>query len=268
MGDVPALFLFVASLHFFKTGMDQKRTMYLLAGAVVQAVGFFVRQTSIIFLGIISLYLLIKKEISVRQWLSSFVLPVAGMLVVYGVLWRMGAVPGKIGARFLPEGWSYITQIIFNSWHLGLLVSVIALLLAEVLRRFSWSKGAFIAVLAVFVAYALVGTHNYLAWNDARWQLGRRLLATGTPVEQIEGGYEWNGWFLYLKTRQSPLGSFTAEWAPWYVKELSPGHGMEYIIAFSPLGGYRVVDIQKVDSVGYDQKKFIYLNRIMPGSLK
>ena len=155
----------------------------------------------------------------------------------------------------------------FDRYAVGLL-PVIALLLAEVLRRFSWSKGAFIAVLAVFVAYALVGTHNYLAWNDARWQLGRRLLATGTPVEQIEGGYEWNGWFLYLKTRQSPLGSFTPEWAPWYVKELSPGHGMEYIIAFSPLGGYRVVDIQKVDSVGYDQKKFIYLNRIMPGSLK
>lgn len=37
--------------------------------------------------------------------------------------------------------------------------------------------------------------HDWLAWNSARWKLGRRALARQIDPQEIEGGFEWNGWF-------------------------------------------------------------------------
>jgi hypothetical protein len=49
-------------------------------------------------------------------------------------------------------------------------------------------------VVSGFISIALL--HDWLAWNSARWELGRRAVATKfiLPTE-IEGGFEWDGWF-------------------------------------------------------------------------
>jgi hypothetical protein len=36
--------------------------------------------------------------------------------------------------------------------------------------------------------------HDWLAWNVARWDLGRRAIARGIAATDIEGGFEWDGW--------------------------------------------------------------------------
>jgi hypothetical protein len=52
-------------------------------------------------------------------------------------------------------------------------------------------------VLAMYAVYGLFVTHDYLAWNRARWQATDLLLASGVPASRIDGGYEFNGWYLY-----------------------------------------------------------------------
>jgi hypothetical protein len=37
--------------------------------------------------------------------------------------------------------------------------------------------------------------HDWLSWNAARWELGERAVARGARPDEIEGGFEWDGWF-------------------------------------------------------------------------
>lgn len=38
--------------------------------------------------------------------------------------------------------------------------------------------------------------HDWLAWNSARWELGREaVLQRGIRPDEIEGGFEWDGWY-------------------------------------------------------------------------
>jgi hypothetical protein len=67
-----------------------------------------------------------------------------------------------------------------------------------------WKAG-----LAAIVLYGLVSiglAHDWLAWNSARWKLGRETLAQGVQPADIEGGFEWNGWFGFTDPNR-PLPS-------------------------------------------------------------
>jgi 4-amino-4-deoxy-L-arabinose transferase-like glycosyltransferase len=50
-------------------------------------------------------------------------------------------------------------------------------------------------VCTAMLAYALPEQAETLAWNDARWKLGRELVAKGASPQQINGGFEWVGWY-------------------------------------------------------------------------
>lgn len=88
----------------------------------------------------------------------------------------------------------------------------------------------------------------------------------GVDVRDIEGGYEWNGWHLYQRLEKEKLGSFTPIWAPWYVKDVSPGHAMKYIISFSSLGGYEIIDQEKVKGI-FSNINYIYACEVRPDSI-
>jgi hypothetical protein len=60
------------------------------------------------------------------------------------------------------------------------------------------AKGRQLAGLAMLVLYGALGTavmHDWLAWNSARWQLGREAVSRGIPATDIEGGFEWDGYY-------------------------------------------------------------------------
>jgi hypothetical protein len=40
----------------------------------------------------------------------------------------------------------------------------------------------------------LVTTHDWFAWDSARWKLGERALGMGINASDIEGGFEWDAW--------------------------------------------------------------------------
>jgi len=156
--------------------------------------------------------------------------------------------------------------VIVHSFDRYLLLFLPLLLLwsARLLDRYRWSRATF-AVLALGMAlYSLVGTTNYLAWSRARWHLGEWLLESGVArVDQIEGGYEWDGWNLYATTRETPLGPSGPSPAPWWVRRLYPGHTMEYVLSFSPLAGYEVVSVEPVHG-RFSNVRAIYAVRRRP----
>jgi 4-amino-4-deoxy-L-arabinose transferase-like glycosyltransferase len=79
--------------------------------------------------------------------------------------------------------------------------------------------------------FAVLGTKDYLAWNRVRWEALDELIGTGTAkVEEIDGGYEFNGLYLYNSDYK---GDSTKSW--WWVQ------GDTYQIAFGDVPGYRVI---------------------------
>jgi hypothetical protein len=64
-------------------------------------------------------------------------------------------------------------------------------------RNQSRSRLQALAALAALLVFALLSVglmHDWLAWNSARWELGRRVLNHVAPFD-IEGGLEWDGWY-------------------------------------------------------------------------
>ena len=81
------------------------------------------------------------------------------------------------------------------------------------------------------VVFAILGTHDYLAWNRARWEAITKLEQSHqADYRTLDGGFEYNG-----------LKGFDSGYVPpadkswWWVRD------DEYIIAFAPVQGYSTV---------------------------
>jgi hypothetical protein len=84
----------------------------------------------------------------------------------------------------------------------------------------------------VYAAFAVVGTHDYIAWNRSRWQaLDHLITAEHVAPNQIDGGYEFNGWMQH-DSRYAPRTEKTYFWAD---------ESSAYVIAFGPIAGYQDV---------------------------
>jgi hypothetical protein len=58
-----------------------------------------------------------------------------------------------------------------------------------------------LAMVLLFGAGSVALMHDWLAYNSASWELGRRALAQHVNPVQIEGGLAWDGWF-YVQTEE------------------------------------------------------------------
>ncbi len=111
-----------------------------------------------------------------------------------------------------------------------LAVAIIVLLMKDAgeastasLVRLSASAG-----LILYAAFAIAGTHDYLAWNRAQWRALNDLeTEQRVSADDIDGGYEFNSWYLYDSRYQGAPGK-----SGWYV------FGDDYIVTFGPLAQY------------------------------
>jgi hypothetical protein len=79
--------------------------------------------------------------------------------------------------------------------------------------------------------FAIAGTHDYLLWNRVRWQaLNNLRQSSGISPNYIDGGFEFNGWYLYNPVYKEKPGK---SW--WWVDR------DDYIITFGNLSGYEEV---------------------------
>lgn len=126
----------------------------------------------------------------------------------------------------------------FDRYYLPILPIVCALagsVLSGYLARSRISAGLFCMVLIVYGVYSTALTGDYLSWNRARWQALHWLMdEQGVSADRIDGGFEFNGYYLYdgtpMELRDDPD---KPSW--WWVK------GDDYLVSFGPLGGYEIV---------------------------
>ena len=92
--------------------------------------------------------------------------------------------------------------------------------------------GLTLAHLALLGFLSLAGSHDYMAWNRARWRaLDHLTQEMGIPWQEIDGGFEFNGWHGYdLHHEPRPR------------KKLGGGvEDDQYMVAFGPVPGFRAI---------------------------
>jgi hypothetical protein len=106
--------------------------------------------------------------------------------------------------------------------------------------RKAWTAGAVMLALSGLVSVGLM--HDWLAWNSARWKLGERALAHKIHPWEIEGGFEWDGWFapspLPRSARSKPQGLTL----PFNHRLLGSHIIGRYALSFSEIPGTVTVD--------------------------
>ena len=100
--------------------------------------------------------------------------------------------------------------------------------------RARWATSA--ALLVATAAFSVVTTHDYLAWNRTRWDALQGLLTQGISPHRIDGGYEFDGWYLY-----DPLYTYSSKKNWWWVD------GDEFLTSSGPMPGYEPYEIRPVD---------------------
>jgi len=96
---------------------------------------------------------------------------------------------------------------------------------ATLTHELSRSKVAVVIVITVSGAIMTsLAAHDYLAWNRVRWAaLDDLVKRQGVAPERIDGGFEFNGMYLFSKDHLKPRPK------GWWVED------NEYLVAFSPV---------------------------------
>jgi hypothetical protein len=101
-----------------------------------------------------------------------------------------------------------------------------------------WRTTLALGCALIEAAFAVAGTHDYIAWNRARWRaLDDLVLTQGVAPDQIDGGYEFNGWMQH-DPRYQPRARADYWWGD---------AGETYVIAFGPIASYREIGRYPVD---------------------
>jgi hypothetical protein len=85
-----------------------------------------------------------------------------------------------------------------------------------------------VASLILYGAFSIAGTHDYLSWNRARWQALNHLeTEQRVRPDEIDGGFEFNAWYLYDPNYRASPGK---SWY-WVARD-------DFMIAFGQVPGF------------------------------
>jgi hypothetical protein len=104
-------------------------------------------------------------------------------------------------------------------------------------------------LLSGFMTYGVLATHDYFAWNKAKW----KMLDVLTKEEkqspkEIDGGYEFNGIYNYDVNYKA-----TSEKSWWWV------HDNKFIVTMGMLPGYEKYLEAPYQSWLFNEKKSVYV---------
>ena len=141
---------------------------------------------------------------------------------------------GVAGVFFLLVAVVYLIPFLLSGFFDRYLIPVTAFLAAFLAASLEWrgfriARGSWLAAILLLVgtgAFAIAGTRDYLEWNRTRWQAVHELLAQKeVKPENVDGGFEFNGWYKFDKAAQTNGGVTNAT----------------YVIAFGEIEGYEPV---------------------------
>jgi len=136
----------------------------------------------------------------------------------------------KLGVLFFL--FSYITYLIIDRHNFDRYMLPLIPFTLLLLPRSEGGKWwpSLIILIPIFL-FTIGGTHDYFAWNKARWNALNDLTAEGVSPNEIDGGYEFNGW--YQTHDVNPNNRFSKSW--WFVDD------DQYAIAFTTYKNYEVI---------------------------
>lgn len=116
------------------------------------------------------------------------------------------------------------------------LVPLLPLFVVDLASRVERTRPWIWALLALMGILAVIGTHDYLAWNRCRWDQIAALEEQGVEPDSIDGGYEWAGW--RHAWRGTPSDRPAAAHAPWWIRLWAPQIVPRYAVALGPVPAY------------------------------
>ena len=112
------------------------------------------------------------------------------------------------------------------------------------------SRAIALSIIAVAAWFSVCGTHDYLAWNRARWELGNILLAAKVDPLTISGGFEFNAWNNYDAFRSRGNIGKIHYW--WYDRP-------DFVIAMELQEDYRILGKREYRSWLHHRDLPVYL---------
>lgn len=93
-----------------------------------------------------------------------------------------------------------------------------------------------VIMMLLYGGFTIGATHDYLSWNRMRWQALRDLMQEEqVSPSRIDGGFEFNGWYLYSDDYDDWKDEHDKSWY-WVDKD-------DYVVSFNPLTGYEEVKL-------------------------
>jgi hypothetical protein len=164
----------------------------------------------------------------------------AGAGLVFAVL--MGQAVGVLPPTFhfqnpVPGA---ILTITLDRYLLPLLPLALALAVWAVagLRLPTWPAWAVTAVLGVV---AVAGTHDFLVFQAATYDLAEATARAGVDIHQLDGGAQWDGVRQYQDGVEVPESLADR---PWWINLFAWDNDSTYVVATTPLPGY--VEVRRV----------------------
>lgn len=158
---------------------------------------------------------------------------------------RFGAVTVMFGIVYLYV--LILRGIFFDRYYLPFLPALLVLA-SMLINQFKVKKTPVLGFLILSLIFVFTTTQSidYFKWNEARWNLADGLKNQGVSVNDIDGGYEWNGW--NGKIMNAP--------------PLSAVSTAKYFVSFSAVNNFRVVRTVGWYSIWPPHHRTIYLLQI------
>jgi hypothetical protein len=178
------------------------------------------------------------------------------VLVACGHDWKAerGHVAGRV-LRFLlillafQVLYCFATAPILYDRHLLILAPTsIAVLCLLVGKAAATARVWFWVGLAPSVFYSIAGTHDIHAMSRAAFIAGDELISKGVDPRFIDGGYAFDGWYMYDRPGQSAQPRAGSD--PWWLRQLVPGIDEEYVVS---------------SSTSYDPRRYLGKADVPPG---
>jgi len=99
-------------------------------------------------------------------------------------------------------------------------------------------------VVAALALFSVAGTRDYLVFMRAVWVMGEEAVAEGVPLDRLDAGSGWDGYYLYEYGRENHIRSRTPKGGPWWVYFYAPATDSAYVVAGKPLPDYHVIKKQ------------------------
>ncbi len=104
-----------------------------------------------------------------------------------------------------------------------------------------------VTLLLIYGGFTISATHDYLAWNRVRWQALNTLMTTAQiPPAQIDGGFEFNGWYFGNRLSQCnpqyqrPAAAAIAGWESFDCLWGKEPDRYRYTLGFQERPGYTI----------------------------